>query len=137
MRDLYDNILVTQVSNPATSTTTRTSSTVDMQGFNSLNMLVSLGQAGDTLSGSVYWTLKIAHSNDDVTYVDTVATELSSPNVTVAVNTTTLDKTTYAFGYVGGKRYVKAVATPSGTHSVGTPIGMIALRGTANYSPVN
>ena len=137
MRDLYDNILVTQVSNPATGTTTRTSSTVDMQGYNSLNMLVSLGQAGDTLSVSLYWTLKITHSNDDVTYTDTVAADLSSPNVTVAVNATTLDKTTYAFGYVGGKRYVKAVATPTGSHSVGTPIGMIALRGTPNYAPVN
>lgn len=137
MRDLYDNILVTQVSNPATGTTTRTSSAVDMQGYNSLNMLVSVGQAGDTLSGSLYWTLKLTHSNDDVTYTDVVAAELNSPNATVVINSSSLDKATYAFGYIGGKRYVKAVATPTGSHSVGTPIGMVALRGAPNYAPVN
>lgn len=136
MRDIYENVLVTQISNPATGTTTRTSSAVDLQGFNSLNMLVSLGQAGDTLSGSLFWTLKLTHSNDDATYVDVPAADISSGVASFVVNATTLDKTTYVFGYVGARRYLKAVATPTGTHVSGTPIAMIALRGDAAYSPV-
>ena len=35
------------------------------------------------------------------------------------------------------KRYLRAVATPTGSHSSGTPIGIVALRGTPSYSPVN
>jgi len=136
MRDLYSNVLVTQISNPATATTTRTSSAVDLQGFNSLSMLVSLGQAADTLSGSLFWTLKLTHSNDDVTYVDTVAADIISGIPTMVVNATTLDEATYAFGYAGIRRYIKAVATPTGSHVSGTPIGMVALRGTPAYSPV-
>lgn len=136
MRDIYGNILVTQISNPATSNTTRTSSAVDLQGFNSLSMLVSLGQSGDTLSGSVYWTIKITHSNDDSTYTDAAAADISAGAASVVVNATTLDKTTYGFGYIGSKRYVKAVATPTGTHTNGTPMAMLALRGNAAYSPV-
>lgn len=136
MRDLYENVLVTQVSNPSTGNTTRTSSTVDLQGFNSANVLVALGQSGDTLSGSVYWTLKLTHSNDDSSYADVPVSDLSQNFATVVVNATNLDKATYGFGYIGGRRYLRAVATPTGTHTNGTPMAMIALRGDANYSPV-
>ncbi len=136
MRDLYKNVLATQVSNPSTGNTTRTSSTIDMQGFNSLNVLVALGQAADTLSGTVYWTLKLTHSSDDATYTDVAAGDIGSGVATVVVNATTLDKVTYAFGYTGALRYIRAVATPTGTHTNGTPMGMIALRGNPNYAPV-
>ena len=136
MRDLYDNVLVTQVSNPSTGNTARTSLAVDLQGFNSANLFVSLGQSSDTLSGSVYWTLKLTHSNDDVTYVDATTADIVSGNATYVVNATTLDKTTYGFGYIGVRRYLKVVATPTGTHTNGTPMAMIALRGHASYSPV-
>lgn len=136
MRDLYHNVLATQPFNPVNSTTTRTSTSIDLQGFNSATILFSIGLAGDTLSGSVYWTLKLQHSDDDVSYADVAAADLFNTAATVVVNSSILDETVYPFGYNGGKRYLKAVATPTGTHSVGTPIGMIALRGTASYMPV-
>lgn len=136
MRDLYRNVLVTQHFNPAVSSVTRTSTAIDLQGFNSLDVVFAIGQAGDTLSGTVYWTLKLQHSDDDVTYTDTVAADLLNSTVTSVIDASTKDKMAYAFGYVGGKRYVKGVATPTGTHTVGTPIGMLSLRSTAAYSPV-
>jgi hypothetical protein len=61
---------------------------------------------------------------------------LNNSSATLVLNNTTLDKAAYSFGYQGSKRYLKAVATPTGTHSVGTPIGVVALRGTGAYSPV-
>ena len=136
MRDLYRNVLVTQVFNPAVSSTTRTSAAVDLQGFNSLCMLISLGASGDTLSGSVFWTLKLTHSDDDAVYSDVTAADLANASATVVVNSASLDKMTHVFGYLGSKRYVKAVATPTGTHTSGTPIGMTGLRGTPAYAPV-
>jgi hypothetical protein len=136
MRDLYHSVLVTQFLNPVVSTTTKTSSTIDLQGFNSANVIFAVGQAGDTLSVSLYWTLKLQHSDDDSTYVDLASTDVSTGTTSTVLNATTLDKAAYGFGYVGGKRYLKAVATPTGSHSVGTPIGVVALRGTAGYRPV-
>jgi hypothetical protein len=137
MRDLYRNILVTQHLNPVNSTSTKTSTSIDLQGYNSANILFAMGASGDTLSGSVYWTLKLTHSDDDADYSDVVLAELTNGAATVVVDSSAKDKTVYGFGYVGNKRYLRAVATPTGTHSTGTPIGMVALRGTASYRPVN
>ena len=136
MRDLYHNVLVTQVLNPITSSATKTSSTVDLKGYNSANFVFAIGASGDTLSGSLYWTLKLQESNDDSVYNDVAASDISSGAATVVVNSSSLDKTAYGFGYIGAKRYLKGVATPTGTHTNGTPIGMVALRSTPAYAPV-
>jgi hypothetical protein len=136
MRDIYHNILVSQHLSPVVSTTTKTSTSVDLQGYNSASVIFNLGLAADTLSGSVYWTLKLQHSDDDVTYTDLASADLNSPSLAVVVDSNSKDRTAYSFGYQGSKRYLKAVATPTGTHSSGTPIGIIALRGKAGYSPV-
>lgn len=136
MRDLYHRVLVTQHLSPVVSTATKTSTAIDLQGYNGANVIFSIGQSGDTLSGSVYWTLKLQHSDDDSTYADLAAADLNSPSLTSVVNSSSLDRTSYSFGYQGNKRYLKAVATPTGTHSNGTPIGVVALRGSASYAPV-
>lgn len=136
MRDLYRNTLVTQHLSPVVSTTTKTSTAIDLQGYNSACVVFNIGLSGDTLSGSVYWTLKVQHSDDDTTYTDTVASDLHNSSTTIVVDSSTKDRQAYCFGYNGAKRYLKAIATPTGTHSTGTPIGMASLRGTAAYSPV-
>jgi len=137
MRDLYRNILVTQHVNPVTATSTKTSTTIDLQGYNSANVLFAIGLSGDTLSGSVYWTLKLTHSDNDSDYTDVVLAELNNSSATVVIDSSSEDETVYGFGYNGAKRYLRAVATPTGTHSNGTPLAVVALRGTPAYSPVN
>lgn len=136
MRDLYHNIAVSQPLNTVVATTTKTSTAIDMQGYDSLMVLFSLGIAGDTLSGSVYWTLKLQHSDDDSSYADVTAASLHNGAATVVVDALTKDETVIPFGYNGGKRYVKAVATPTGTHSNGTPMAILAVKGNANRAPV-
>jgi hypothetical protein len=101
MRDIYRNILVTQHLNPVVSTTTKTSTTVDLQGYNSANVLFALGLAGDTLSGSVYWTLKLTHSDDDSSYSDVALADLNNTAATVVVDAMSKDETVYGFGYNG------------------------------------
>lgn len=136
MKDLYHNVLVTQHLNPQVATTTRTSSTVDLQGFNSANVVFAIGQSGDTLSGSLYWTLKLQHSDDDSVYTDVAVADLLNTAATVAVDSSSKDRTAYSFGYTGIKRYIRGVATPTGTHTNGTPMGIVALKGHAAYMPV-
>ncbi|MDX1974463.1 MAG: hypothetical protein SFT92_02180 [Rickettsiales bacterium] len=135
MRDLYHNIAVSQPLNPVVSSTTKTSSAIDLQGFESAVVLFSVGLSGDTLSGSVYWTLKLQHSDDNSTYTDIAASDNSAGVATVVIDAAAEDEVAVVFGYVGSKRYLKALATPTGTHTNGTPIGMIALRGNATYLP--
>lgn len=137
MRDLYRNLLVTQHLNPAGVTTTQTSSTIDLQGYDSANIVFSIGQTAATLSGSVFWTLKLTHSDNNSSFTDVAAADLNNPTATVVIDADTKDETVYGFGYRGGKRYLRAVATATGTHGGATPIGVIALRGTPAYEPVN
>ena len=136
MRDLYHNVLVTQHLSPVVSSTTKTSTAIDLQGYGSADVIFSIGQSGDTLSGSVYWTLKLQHSDDNSDYTDVAAADLCNAAATVVIDAAAEDETSHAFGYKGGKRYLKGVATPTGTHTNGTPVGMLALRGAAAYAPV-
>lgn len=136
MKDIYSNVLVTQPALAATITSTRTSGSIDMQGFNSLSVVFVLGASGDALSGSIYWTLKLTHSDDNTTFTDVTAADLNAGTATVVVNSTSLDEAVYNFGYNGNKRYVRAVATHTGTHSSGTPMAVLALRGAPGYAPV-
>ena len=136
MRDLYHNVLATQYLNPVVATTTKTSTTIDLQGYSGASVVFAVGQSGDTLSTSLYWTLTLQHRDDGVSFSAPAAADLNSPNLSVVLNATNLDKTAYTFGYQGAKRYLQAVATPTGTIASGVPIGVIALRGKAAYSPV-
>ncbi|MGE0754582.1 MAG: hypothetical protein AB7L92_05420 [Alphaproteobacteria bacterium] len=136
MRDIYHNIKVTQHVTPVVATSTQTSSAIDLQGYNSANIVFAVGQSGDTLSGGVYWTLKLQESDTDSGYTDVAASDISSGAATVVVDDPAEDDAAYSLGYIGTKRYVKAVVTPTGSHSNGTPIGVIALRGDAGYRPV-
>lgn len=137
MRDLYHNVLVTQHLNPVVSTSTKTSSTIDLQGFNSASVVVAVGTSADTLTGSLYWTLSLQHSDNDSSYSAVAASDTSAGVISYVVNSSSLDKTCYSFGYVGGKRYLQAVATPAGSVSSGVPLAIVALRGNPAARPVN
>lgn len=140
MRDLVNNLKDTQVEIPAVKTATATSDTIDMQGYDSLAVLFNIGDSGDTLSGTVYWTLKLQESDDDSSYSDVAAADIIGPDfngaATYVIDAPSEDSRCVAAGYVGGKRYVQAVATATGTHTNGTPIGIIALQGHAGIKPV-
>lgn len=136
MRDLYHNLTVTQILKPATISATNSSATLDVQGYHSAAVVFAVGTAGDTLSGTVYWTLKIRESDDDSAYNDVAEADLQHTGNTVVVDAMTKDETAYVFGYRGTKRYLKAVATPTGTHSVGTPMAVFGLLGHPANAPV-
>ncbi len=136
MKDMYHNILVSAHVDPVTATTTQTSTTIDLKGYNAAMVVFSLGATGDTLSGSVYWTLKLQHSSDDSDYDDVDAADVLGGVTSVVVDANSEDEALFHFGYTGNKRYLKAVATATGTHTNGTPMAVVALRGNAAYSPV-
>lgn len=136
MKDLYNNVKVTQVEIPAVKTATATSDTIDMQGFESLAVVFNVGNSADTLSGSVYWTLSLTESDDDSSYTAVSADDLHNSAATYVIDAPAEDSLAVKFGYKGNKRYVRAVATATGSHSSGTPIGIVAVQGHAAVAPV-
>ena len=43
----------------------------------------------------------------------------------------------FRVGYIGGKRYIRAVIAKTGSHSNGTPIGVMVVKGNARHSADN
>lgn len=147
MRDLSNNI------NPAVSiinavkTAAGNGTGVDLQGYESATILVDVGAEGDTLSSSVYFEISLEHSDDDSTYTDCAQADIIDGTISSGGIWLKLDGTTggdpdtaggiFRVGYVGGKRYVRVVLAKTGTHSNGTPIGAMVVRGHARNSADN
>tara|TARA_R100000808_G_C2153141_1_gene163075 strand:+ start:1222 stop:1686 length:465 start_codon:yes stop_codon:yes gene_type:complete len=147
MKDLSNNI------NPAVSiinavkTAAGNGTGVDLQGYESATVLVDVGAEGDTLSGSVYFEVSLEHSDDNSTYSDCAQADIIDGTIAAGGIFLKLDGTTggdpdtaggiFRIGYVGGKRYVRVVLAKTGTHSNGTPIGAMIVRGHARNSVDN
>ena len=129
--DIANNVAVTQLVDPATLTATTNSSSIDTQFDNGSMLICNIGESGDTLSGSVYWTLILQESSDDSTFsAVTSATSVtygsvnSSTGVFATIDAAAEDDSVHVIGYTGPERYVRVAVTATGTHSNGTPIGV-------------
>lgn len=139
--DLEYKSTISQIVDPATATADVTSSAVNMAGFRDLLVMASVGESGDTLSGSVKIELEVQESDDNSTY--TACANADITNSVTGTNTGTFavidaaaeDDAVYTTRYLGSKQYVKVVANLTGTHTNGTPIGVLAMQTGENYLP--
>ena len=135
-RDLSDASVAEQTLDPDTVTTSATGGGVDRWDGNGENVMfvVAVGESGDTLSGTVYFLLELEHSDDGSTWTDCADADLST-SIT-GTNTGTFakidaaaeDDAAYKTSYVGNKPHVRCIVNAVGTHSNGTPIGVVAIR---------
>ena len=147
MKDLSNNI------NPAVSiinavkTAAANGTGVDLQGYESATVLVDVGAEGDTLSSSVYFEISLEESDDDSTYTDVAQASIVDGTISSGGIFLKLDGTAggnpdsaggiFRVGYVGNSRYIRVVLAKTGTHSNGTPIGAMDVRGHARHSTDN
>ena len=137
MTNIYHNTKITQLLDPVTATATQNSTYVDAQGFDLNPTLIALiGQSGDTLSGSVYWTIQLEHSDTTSGFTSVSNTDTLGGAASYVVDAAAEDEQAYIFGYAGGKRYVRVSITKTGTHSNGTPLAVLALSGSPAVAPV-
>ena len=147
MKDLSNNISpVVSIIN-AVKTAAGNGTGVDLQGYESATVLVDVGAEGDTLSGSVYFEVSLEHSDDNSTYTDCAQADIIDGTIAAGGIFLKLDGTTggdpdtaggiFRVGYVGGKRYVRVVLAKTGTHSNGTPLGAMVVKGHARDSTDN
>jgi len=140
MRDISNRTVAVATQVPAVVTADANGTTVDLQGFNSAMVVVNTGAEGDTLSSSVKFEFILQHSDDDSTWTDvTSSTDVTEGSVDSSGIFLTLDANGETpqisqIGYIGGKRYIRCKIDATGSHSNGTPMGVVVVKGNPSDS---
>lgn len=136
MRDLHNNIAVVEALETivVNNDTEGTGAVVDLKGYESAEMIVAVGQSGDTLSGAVKFDLFLQHGDlangsdqAAVTQADCIGT--APAGLFATVDDPAEDGAVFRIGYKGSKRYIRVFIDTTGTHTNGTPIGAVAVLG--------
>lgn len=118
-KTLHNKISVTQAINPALYTTTQTGSEIDLAGYSSA---VVVFQPGTKTDGT---------HTPSLTECDTSGgsfTAVSAGNLSAAL-TALASNTAQTVGYLGTKRFIKAVVTVTGSPATGCVFGATVVRG--------
>jgi hypothetical protein len=126
-RDIASNIGVDQSLAPVDYSATTKGTAVDLKGFNSAAVVVNTGAI--TSSGKYVVSVQESDTTTDGDFSDVDASQIvgSLPSELAA-------SSSYKVGYIGNKRYIRAVITKtSGTSIVA---GAIVVLGDADQRPV-
>jgi hypothetical protein len=97
-------------------------------------VLFAIGASADTLSGSVKFEPKLQHSDAPGSgFVDVPAAELDG--TLSVIDAAAEDEVVQAVSYLGAKRYLRAFVDFTGTHTNGTPLAALVIRGRPTYLP--
>ena len=143
MRDQASRLAATQVYGPVSATADNTPSAIDLNGYNSATLYISVGAGGVTFSSTDKIEFKLTHSDDNVTYTDVAQADVIGPTVasggivrSLTAAKAAADTAPTEVGYIGGKRYLKLLNDFSGTHGTGTVISTVIVLGNSIYKPV-
>ncbi|QND48110.1 hypothetical protein HB780_20955 [Rhizobium lusitanum] len=125
MRDLAHNLGFVQSVVPAVLTATATGTGVDLLGFDSAAVVISTG----AIAGSGNFTPKVQESDDNVTFTDVAAGDLTG-----ALPAVLLASTTAKASYIGNKRYIRSVLTLNSGTSIAASV--LVTKGHASSRPV-
>lgn len=142
MRDLVSRIAQVQAIGPAVLSATNTPGTLDLAGFQSAAVLISVGIGGITFDTTNKVEFIITHSDDDSTYVAVADADIQGVTGTsngivrsLIAAKAAADTAPTEIGYLGSKRYLKVQAKFSGTHGTGTPISVVLVKGNGAVKP--
>lgn len=126
-RDLNKSVSVASSLLPNVRTATANGSGVDLSGYTKAMFLAHIGTITDGT-----FTLSAEESDDNSTFTAVAAGNLSGAFVAA---TSSADDTVQEVGYLGSKRYVRAVVTVTGSPGTGGPVGVTVVRGGALTEP--
>jgi hypothetical protein len=134
MRELYNGVLPVVLLPAATYAADNTPTAVDLLGFDSALITLSVGAGGITFDSTNKIEFVLTHSLDNTTYTNVTADDLVGvSSVTNGIVRSLVAAhaagTVQSFGYIGNQRYLKLLADFSGTHGVGTPVSATAVKG--------
>lgn len=110
--------------------------TCDRLGYGDALMIAQQGISGDTLSGSVKWTITFQESADDSTWTSIADADLEGGVNLHVIDAAAEDPTTVVRLYRGTARYIRIFWDATGTHTNGTPIAGVIILGRPNKIPV-
>jgi len=128
------NIVTTVLPQNAIGTTDLTGAAVDTQDSVGVALVAHVGLSGDTLSGSVKLEFEVQHSDASGSGfaacadadIDAAVTGTNTGTFAL-VDAAAEDELVYKCNYIGNKRYVKVIVNLTGTHTVGTPVSVVAI----------
>jgi hypothetical protein len=123
MRDIHNSTDATQSINPAARTATVNGAGVDIKGAQSAEVEFDVG----TITDGVH-TPKLQESDDNAAWNDVVAGDQKGVLAAFATNVH------QRVGYIGNKRYLRAVVTVAGGPVTGGVYGALVTRGHLRHS---
>lgn len=145
-REIFNTVKLESCIRAQVLTATTNGASVNMSDAGSVNVSIDVGNSGDTLSGSVYWTFTAQESADDsswstITDAESLLVAIDGAKqasaTSVVIDAPTEDQKILEFTYKvpGSKKYFRVVATATGTHTNGTPMSAVAIKGHLKVSP--
>lgn len=126
MKDMHNHIALTTLTAAAVLSGNSTSAAVDLQGFQSVEIIVATG----AIAGDGNFTTVVQES-------DTTAggdfTPVAATDLIGALPAALEADSAASVGYIGGKRYIRVVTTRNSGTSIAASI--VAMKGHADISP--
>mgnify|MGYP003638154735 FL=1 len=137
MKDLANNVLVTQLYTPQSNTSsgaTVNSAVLDIGTKNGVMIIWAVGEHGGTTSGSLKHHVVLQHSDAsgsgfaNVTDAKDVSFgSVDANGIWATVDAPADEEQNYQIGYTGNKRYVRIGIVATGNHSAGIPMAINAI----------
>lgn len=127
MQDLYNNISGAITLAPAARTASANGTGVDLAGYTAAMVVITTGTITDGTHA-----IKLQESDDNSTYTDVAASQVQGTNPSI---TSSNGNSVYKLGYLGYKRYIRAVTTVTGATTGGVYQATV-LRGEPRHVPV-
>jgi hypothetical protein len=126
-KEFKTTVDVVQSVKPLLRTATVNGTGADLQGYNSAMVVFETGVITDGT-----FTPKLQESDDDSSYSDVAAADY----VGGAAPTALAQNLVSRYGYVGAKRYIRAVFTVTGSPATGGNCSAVILRSHAAQNPL-
>lgn len=144
MRDLHSGLLAATMLAAASLAATPVPIELDMQGYSSAEIVLSIGAGGITFDDTNKVDFVLEHSDDGANW-DAVTTGdvlgvagdgTITDGIIKALTAEHAAAGTYRFGYIGGRRHVRLKPTFAGTHGTATPLAATLILGHPASEPV-
>jgi len=134
MRALNYEVIPVKTILPQVGKTTVDGAAVDLAGYEGCELVAEIGNSGDTLGAEVYMTIKFQDSDNGSDFGNISSGNLIGGDNDVVINDGDNDSVVVYRGYIGGKRYVRVEVAFTGSHSNGTPVSAVVLKGLPRHA---
>lgn len=130
-----------QVLDPVVVTADTVLTGTDTADCNAVTLNVLVGESGDTLSGTVYFDYILETSEDNSTWAAVtdndvvIGQTVDSSGIFATIDAAAEDDVVLSVGYIGYARYVRVNIDATGTHTNGTPMAALAVKGNLQLAP--